>query len=116
MTKLTIYHNARCGKSRNTLALIKENNLEVEIVDYLKNAPSKEVLTSIIKKLGIKPIELIRKGETIFKEKYKQKNLTDDQWIEAMVENPILIERPIVVKGDKAIIGRPPELVLTFLK
>jgi arsenate reductase (glutaredoxin) len=116
MTKLTIYHNTRCGKSRNTLALINENNPEVEIVDYLKNTPSKEVLTSIIKKLGIKPIELIRKGEAIFKEKYKQKDLTDDQWIEAMVENPILIERPIVVKGDKAIIGRPPELVLTFLK
>ena len=116
MTKLTIYHNNRCGKSRNTLALIKENIPEVEIVDYLNNTPGKEELKSIIKKLGIKPIELIRKGEAIYKEKYKQKDLTDDQWIEAMVENPILIERPIVVKGDKAIIGRPPELVLALLK
>ena len=110
-----IYHNPRCGKSRNTLAILNEKGVEVEIVEYLKDSPSKSELESIITKLGVKPLDLIRKGETVFKEEYKGKELSDSEWIEVMVSNPILIERPIVVKNDKAVIGRPPENVLNLL-
>lgn len=112
---LKIYHNPRCGKSRQTLKLIQEDNKEVEIIEYLKTPPTYDELTEVISKIGIKPEELIRKGEKIFKENYKGKSLTDEEWITAMVENPILIERPIVIKGDKAIIGRPPENVQELL-
>ncbi len=108
---LRIFHNPRCTKSRETLQIIKESGEMVEIVEYLKAVPSKEELTEIIRLLGIKPEQLLRKGEAIFKEKYKGKNLSDDEWIAAMVQNPKLIERPIVIKGDRAIIGRPPEKV-----
>ncbi len=112
---LTIYHNPRCGKSRQTLKMIQETDTEVEVIEYLKTPPTYEELEQVINKLGIEPLALIRKGESIFKEKYKGKTLSDAEWITAMVENPILIERPIVVKGNKAIIGRPPENVESLL-
>lgn len=115
MSSFQIYHNPRCGKSRNTLAILNEKGVNVEIVEYLKEPPSRNELKNVITKLGIKPIELIRKGEEVFKSNYKDKNLSDDEWIDAMIENPILIERPIVIKGDKAIIGRPPEKVLELI-
>jgi arsenate reductase len=115
MSKIKIYHNPRCSKSRQGLLLLKENNVDFEIVEYLKKTPSKEELKEIIKKLGIKPIELVRKNEKIWKENYKGKDLTDEQIIEAMVENPKLIERPIVIKDDKAVVGRPPEKVLELV-
>jgi arsenate reductase len=115
MSDLKIFHNPRCGKSRNTLAIIKEKGVAVEIIEYLKTPPSIAELKSLIDKLGIETTELIRKGEAIYKEKYRSSILTDDQWIEIMVANPILIERPIVVKGERAIIGRPPENVLALL-
>lgn len=111
----TIYHNPRCGKSRDTLSLLKEKGEQTEIVEYLKSNPTREQLTDIIDMLGIKPLELIRKGERIFKEEFKGKDLTDVEWIDAMVANPILIERPIVIKNGKAAIGRPPEKVLDIL-
>ncbi|MBL6445051.1 arsenate reductase (glutaredoxin) [Fulvivirga sp. 29W222] len=112
---LTIYHNPRCRKSRETLGIIESSGAMMEVVEYLKTPPTKGELKQIIEKLGIKPEGLIRKGEAIYKEKYKGKSLTDDEWIEAMEGNPILIERPIVVKGDKAVIGRPPENVKELL-
>lgn len=112
---MKIYHNPRCRKSRETLQLIQEKGAEVEIVEYLNNIPSKEELIQLIQLLGIGAEQLIRKGETIFKENYKGKSLSDEQWIEAMLANPKLIERPIVVKGNKAVLGRPPENVLTLL-
>ncbi|MTI40865.1 arsenate reductase (glutaredoxin) [Fulvivirga lutimaris] len=115
MSDLSIFHNPRCGKSRNTLAIINEKNLDIEVVEYLKTPPSAAQLEAIVKKLGIKPEELIRKGEKVFKENYKGKQLTESDWIKAMVEHPILIERPIVIKGDKAVIGRPPENVLSII-
>ncbi len=115
MNDLSILHNPRCGKSRNTLAIINDKNLDVEVIEYLKTPPTASELKGIIKKLGIKPEELIRKGESIFKENYKGKQLNDDEWIDAMVANPILIERPIVIKGNLAIIGRPPENVLELI-
>jgi len=113
MTK--IYHNPRCSKSRQTLALLEEKNEEIEIVEYLKSSPSKTEITELVNMLGIPPIELIRRGETIYKEHYKGKELSDSEWIDAMVSNPILIERPIVVKNGKAAIGRPIEKVIEIL-
>ena len=108
---MKIYHNPRCTKSRETLQIIKEKGIDPEIVLYLIDTLSKNDLRAIIAKLDIRAIDLIRKSEPIFKEKYKGKELSDEEWISTMVENPKLIERPIVVKGDKAILGRPPENV-----
>lgn len=112
---MKIYHNPRCMKSRQTLALLEEKGVTPEIVLYLENTPSKTALKKIIKMLGITPLELIRKSEKIYKENYKGKDLTKEEWIEAMVAHPKLIERPIVVNGDQAVIGRPPENVLSLI-
>lgn len=112
---IQILHNNRCRKSRETLALIQEKAGEVEIIDYLKVPPSREALEKIIHKLGIKPHVLIRKGEKEYKEHYKGQNLTDGEWIDAMIAFPKLIERPIVINGNKAAIGRPPENILPIL-
>ena len=108
---LKIYHNPRCRKSRETLQLIEEAGQMVEVVEYLKTVPTKEELVDVINKLGIKPLDLIRKGEKDYKDNFKGQELSDIEWIEAMVAYPKLIERPIVIKGDKAVIGRPPENV-----
>jgi arsenate reductase len=113
---LTIYHNPACTKSRETLALIRERGLEPQIVEYLKTPPSEAELTAIVRKLGIKPLELVRTGEQVFKDKYKGRTLSDQEWIQAMVAHPILIQRPIVVRGDAAAIGRPPQDVERLLK
>ena len=115
MSEAIIYHNPRCSKSRQTLALLEEKGESIEIREYLNEVPSKEELTNILKMLGIPAEKLLRKGEAIFKEEYKGKTLTDSQWIDAMIKHPKLIERPIVLKGDKASIGRPPEQVLEIL-
>ncbi len=111
----TIYHNPRCSKSREALNLLEENNEDVNIIKYLDTPITKEVLSELISLLGISPIDLVRKNEAIWKEKFKGKNLTDNEVIKAMLENPKLIERPIVVKGNKAVIGRPPQKVIDIL-
>jgi arsenate reductase (glutaredoxin) len=113
---LTIYHNPACTKSRETLALIRERGHEPQVVEYLKSPPSEAELTAIVRKLGIKPLELVRTGEQVFKDKYKGKTLSDKEWIKAMVANPILIQRPIVVRGEAAAIGRPPQDVERLLR
>jgi arsenate reductase len=112
---LTIYHNPRCGKSRQTLKIIHDSGQSANVVEYLKVSPDFDTLKGLSEKLGMAPQELIRKGESIFKERYKGVSLTDDEWIQAMVEYPILIERPIVVKDNKAVLGRPPENVNELL-
>jgi len=112
---LKIYHNTRCSKSRCTLDLLKESGQPYEVVEYLKNAPSETELKEILQKLNLKPEQLLRKGEAVYKENFAGKTFSDEEWIKIMVENPVLIERPIVVNGDKAVIGRPPENVLTIL-
>lgn len=112
----TIYHNPKCSKSRATLALLKEHGVEPKVVEYLKTPPTKTELKGIIDKLGIEPEQLVRKGEEIYKTKYAGRKLTASQWIDAMIENPILIERPIVVSGSRAVLGRPPENVEKLLK
>ena len=108
---LKIYHNPRCRKSRETLQLINDQGEEVEIVEYLNEIPTVETLRSILTKLGLKPIDIVRKGEQIYKENFKGKDYDDEEWLKILHENPKLIERPIVVKGGKAIIGRPPSNV-----
>ncbi|NMG35006.1 arsenate reductase (glutaredoxin) [Azoarcus sp. TTM-91] len=111
MSDIRIYHNPRCGKSRSACALLAEKGVTPEVVEYLKTPPSKEELRGLLAKLGMKPEALLRKGEDVFKEHYAGKQLDDDGWLDAMVAHPILIERPIIVRGDKAVVGRPPERV-----
>jgi arsenate reductase len=113
---LTIYHNPACTKSRETLALIRSRGHEPRVIEYLKTPPSETELTAIVRKLGIKPLELVRRNEQVFKDKYAGKTLADKEWIKALVANPILIQRPIVVRGDEAAIGRPPEDVERLLR
>lgn len=112
---IQIYHNPRCGKSRNCLAFIEQTKQEYEIIPYLTETPTFNELKELLRKLNLKPIELIRIKEKIWIENYKGKELSGDQIIQAMIEHPILIERPIVVKDGKAIIGRDPDLVAAFL-
>lgn len=112
----TIYHNPRCSKSRQTLALLEERGLGPRVVNYLETPPSAAELKTILKKLGLRPRDLMRKGEPRYAELgLKDRDLDDDALIALMVANPILIERPIVVSGGKAAIGRPPESVLKIL-
>ena len=112
---IQIYHNSRCGKSRNCLAFMENSKKEFEVINYLINPPSFEELSDIIKKLNIRPIELVRQKEKIWIENFKEQNMTDEQIIQAMISNPILIERPIVIMGNKAIIGRDLEKVAEFI-
>lgn len=111
MSAFVIYHNPRCAKSRAALALLQERGIEPRIIEYLKTPPNAAELKILLKKLGMKPEQLLRKGEDVYRAELADKQLTGAQLIDAMVENPILIERPIIVKGDKAVIGRPPEKV-----
>ena len=112
---IKIYHNNRCSKSRCGLEILKNSGKEFEIVKYLENIPTPNQLKEIISLLGINPIGLVRKNESIWKEKYKGKTLTNAEVIKAMLEHPKLIERPIVINGSKAIIGRPPEKILDII-
>lgn len=113
---IKIYHNNMCSKSRATLNLLQEGQEEIVVQEYLKQVPSKAELKEILKMLQMKPLDLIRKNEVIFKENYKDKNLSDEEWIDIMLANPVLIERPIVVKDGKAAIGRPIEKIIELLK
>lgn len=112
---MEFYHNPRCKKSRDSLALLQERSLTVTIIQYLKEQLSFDELKEIILKIGVSPEHVVRKGESIFKEKFKGKELSDDQWIQAMIDYPKLMERPIFVNGEKAVVCRPPELVLGIL-
>ncbi|ROT98312.1 arsenate reductase (glutaredoxin) [Marinobacter sp. R17] len=117
MTEATrIFHNPRCSKSRQTLALLEEKGIQPDVVRYLDTPPSASELTAILKQLGKSPRELMRKGESEYKELgLDDSSLSDEQLIEAMVTHPKLIERPIVLHGGKAALGRPPEAVLDIL-
>ena len=116
MSKVLIYHNPRWGKSRESVQILNDLNVEYEIVDYLNNPPSADELQSLAIKMGVKARDFIRTKEAVFKELNLQFHLDDEHFIfQKMSENPKLIERPIVVKGDKAILGRPPNKVENFL-
>ncbi len=111
-----IYHNTRCSKSRATLAILEQNNVEFEVVNYLQNPPSASELRSILQDLGIGAHDLMRKGESAYKDlQLSNKSLTEDELIEAMLNHPILIERPIVRTTNGVVIGRPPENVQSIL-
>lgn len=112
---MKLYHNPRCAKSRQTLALLKEKGIDPVIVLYLVDLLTYSELSNLIGLLNIPPVQLVRKSEAIWKDNFKGKALTDQQIIEAMIAHPKLIERPIVVKGTRAVLGRPPENVLQLL-
>ena len=113
---VTLYHNPRCSKSRQTLELLEQQAITPTVVNYLDTPPDAVTLTAMLKMLGLEPRELMRKGEAEYTElKLDNTELSREQLIQAMIENPRLIERPIVIKGNKAVLGRPPEQVLTIL-
>jgi arsenate reductase len=111
---VTLWHNPRCGKSRAALALLRERGIEPRIVEYLKTPPSPAEFRGVLRKLGMTPEQLVRKGEEGYRA-LAGKTLTEAQWIDAMLRDPILIERPIVIRGERAVVGRPPEKALELL-
>lgn len=117
MTKATIYHNPSCSKSRNTMAILEENNVDINEVRYLDNPPTKQELAKLCSLMKVSPLDIIRTGEDLFKELGLSKATakSDDEWLAVMIDNPKLIERPIVRIGDKVVIGRPPENILNIL-
>ncbi len=113
---VTIYHNPRCSKSRETMEFLEENGIEAEVIEYMDTPPDEATLKELLKMLGMTPHELMRKHETVFKDAgLDDPTFTDDELIEAMVQCPSLIERPIVINNGKAILARPPEAVLDIL-
>ncbi len=113
--KYIIYHNPRCRKSRESLKYLQENGYDFEVIDYIKNPLSIEEIVKLIESLNIKPLELVRKNEAFWKENFKNKDLDDNQIINALSKYPKLIERPIVTKGKSSIIARPVDKLLNFL-
>ena len=117
MSRFTIYHNPRCSKSRQTLAILEAHDIQPDIVLYLENTPSKSTLQKLLKQLELKPRDLLRRTEDAYKDKgLDNPDLSDASLLQAMIDEPRLIERPIVVKGNKAVLGRPPENVLGLIK
>jgi arsenate reductase len=111
MAEVTVYHNPRCTKSRNSLTYLEEKGVHYDIHLYLEDVLKHEQLREILDKLEMKPQELLRKNEAIFKDQFKSKNLADSEWIDAMIKYPKLMERPIIVSGDKAVVARPTEKI-----
>lgn len=112
---LVLYHNPRCSKSRGALDLLRERGVEVTIVEYLKTPPTRDALVDLVAKLGIPALEIVRRGEDVFRAQYAGRTLSESEWLDALAAHPILIERPIAVRGAHAVVGRPPERVLTLL-
>jgi arsenate reductase (glutaredoxin) len=115
-SKLTIYHNPRCRKSREALQELEAKGLTFDTVEYIKDTPSVASLKQICVQLGLKPEQIVRKGEALYKSDYKNKSLVDAEWLRVLVDHPVLIERPIIVKDQKAIIAREPGVLTKFLK
>jgi arsenate reductase len=115
MSDFTIYHNPRCSKSRNTLALLQENGVEPEVVLYLDTAPDADEIRGLLDKLGLSAGELVRRGEEAYKACGLSRDSGEDEILAAMAAHPKLIERPIVVRGERAVLGRPPENALDLL-
>ena len=115
MSDIIIYHNGRCSKSRGALEILQEQNIPHDIRWYLTEPLSKSELKALLKKLHMQPSELVRKSEELYKENYKGKEISEKEWLTILAENPVLIERPIVEKGDKAVVARPPEKIFDIL-
>ena len=116
MEDITIYHNGRCSKSRGALEILIEQGIPHNVRWYLAEPLNKKELKALLKKLGMQPSELVRKSEELYKEQFKDKDITEKEWLTILAENPALIERPIVEKGDKAIVARPPERVFELIE
>ncbi|HVM97468.1 MAG TPA: arsenate reductase (glutaredoxin) [Candidatus Acidoferrales bacterium] len=116
METLTIYHNPRCSKSRTALALLQERSVPLEIVEYLKHPPTRAQLKELRQKLDLTPGQWVRKGEPEYKAAGLGNDSTEDQILDAMAKCPVLIERPVVVRGTRAVVGRPPERVIDLLE
>jgi len=116
MKNVSIWHNQRCSKSRAAMEILKENNCEAEVVKYLETNPDETQIKIILKMLGITPRELMRQKEELYKEMKLKEETDDKKLISAMAQNPKLIERPIIIKGERAIIGRPTEIIAGFLE
>ncbi len=112
---MIIYHNPRCSKSREALNILNKKKCEIEIREYIKKPPTKKELKELLAKLGCTAFDLVRKKEELFLRKFKNKKFSELEWIQILTEHPELIERPIIIDGYKAIIGRPPELVLELI-
>ena len=112
---IEVYHNPRCRKSREAVKLLEEKGVDFTIREYLKNPPTQEELKKVLAKLNLKPTDIIRKNEAEYKENFKGKDFTDEEWIKILTEHPKLIERPVVITDKKAVIGRPPEKVLEIV-
>ena len=115
MPAITIYHNPRCSKSRNTLALLEERGVQPKIILYLETPPGRAEIARLLQKLGLTAGELVRRGEEEYKACGLRKDSSDEEILTAMAKHPKLIERPIVVRGDRAVLGRPPENVLELI-
>lgn len=116
MSIIKIWHNPKCSKSREAMSILEQNSSKSEVIKYLENTPDSNEIKTTLQMLGIKPRELMRTKENIYKELNLQDEKNEDKLIEAMVKNPILIERPILFKDDKAIIGRPTSIIAEFIK
>lgn len=112
---IQVYHNNRCGKSREAIKIVEASGKEFEIIKYLENPPTYDELELLLKKLNYQPLDLVRQKESIWTERFKGKKLSNEEIIKALVENPILIERPIIILKDKAIVARPPEKLNDFI-
>lgn len=112
---IQVYHNNRCGKSREAIKIVEASGKEFEIIKYLENPPTFSDLELLLKKLNYQPLDLVRQKESIWTERFKGKKLSNEEIIKALVENPILIERPIIILKDKAIVARPPEKLNDFI-
>lgn len=112
---ITVFHNPRCGKSRAALALLQERGIEPHVIEYLRTPLTRGELQTLLQKLGLEAEQVIRKGEDVYRQHYSGKSMSSEQWLDALVAHPILLERPIAVKGQRAVIGRPPENVLQLL-
>lgn len=115
MKNVTIYHKPTCSKSCEVFDVLKKKQVAYKVVEYLETPPSKEELKELLRKLGMRAEELVRKKEPLYKENYEGKEISEEAWLDILINHPILIERPILVKGDKAIIARPTELAEKFL-
>ena len=114
--KVTLYHKPTCGMCQKVLKALQEKKAEITAMEYLKTPPSVSELDAILKKLNMEPLELVRKKEDLYKEKFEGKNFSRQEWLKILHENPVLIERPIVVMGDRAVVARPPERLSELLK
>lgn len=115
MSEIIVYHNNRCSKSRDAISILEEKGIPYKVRYYLQDPPSEQELKTLLRKAGLKAIDIVRKSETLYKEEYKDKDLSEAEWLKVLAANPILIERPIVINGDKAVVARPPEKVLEIL-